>query len=66
MSEFLGIDIKILDYGGFQFYQTGLVKQFLEDTGMYHCNGFPIPTKYESPLGTYKNDTEAKRDWPSS
>ena len=45
VSEFLGIDIKILDDGGFQFCQTGLIRKFLEATGMEHCNGFPTPTK---------------------
>ena len=40
--EFLGIDIKTLDDGGFQFFQTGLIRKFLEDKGMEHCNGLPI------------------------
>ena len=34
MSDFLGIDIKTLDDGGFQFCQTGLIRKFLENTGM--------------------------------
>ena len=66
MSEFLGIDIKTLDYDGFQFCQTGLVRKVLEATGMEYCNGFPTPTKVEAPLGTDINVSEAKRDWPNS
>ena len=30
VSEFLGIDIKTLDNGGFQFCQTGLIRKVLE------------------------------------
>ena len=66
MSEFLGIDIKISDAGGFQFCQTGLIRKGLEDTGMEHSNGMPTPTKVEAPLGTDANISEAKRDWPNS
>ena len=66
VSEFLGIYIKTLDNGGFQFCQTGLIQKVLEATGMEHCNGFPTPTKVEAPLGTYTNGSEAKRDWPNS
>ena len=29
VSEFLGIDIKTLDNGGFQFFQTGLIRKVL-------------------------------------
>ena len=32
---------------------------------MEHCNGFPTSTKVEAPLGTYKNGSKAKRDWPN-
>ena len=63
MSEFLGIDIKILDDSGFQFFQTGLIRKVLESTGMEHCNGFSTPTKVEAPLGTDSNGYEDKRDW---
>ena len=66
MSEFLGIDIKTLDNGGFQFCQTGLISKVLEATGMEDCNGLPTPTKVEAPLGTDVNGSEAKRDWPNS
>ena len=66
MSEFLGIDIKTLDNGGFQFCQTGLIRKVLEATGMDHCNGLTTPTKVEALLGTYVNGSEAKRDWPKS
>ena len=45
MSEFLGIDIKTLDNGGFKFFQTGLIRKVLEATGMEHSNGLPTPTK---------------------
>ena len=65
MSEFLGIDIKTLDNGGFQFCQTGLIRKVLEATGMDHSNGLPTPTKVEAPLGTDVNGSEAKRDWPN-
>ena len=33
---------------------------------MEHCNGFPTPTKVETPLVTDENGPEAKRDWPNS
>ena len=66
MSEFLGIDIKTLDDGGFKFCQTCLIRKVLEVTGMDHCNGLPTPTKVNAPLGTYTNDSEAKIDLPNS
>ena len=66
MSEFLGIDIKTLDNGGFQFFQTGLIRKVLESTVMEHCNGLTTPTKVEAPLGTGANGSEAKRDCPNS
>ena len=62
VSEFLVIDIKTLDDGGFQFFQNGLIRKVLEATGIEHCDGFPTPTKVEEPLGTDVNGTEAKRD----
>ena len=55
MSDFLGIYIKTLYDGGFQFCQTGLILKVLEDTGMERCDGFPTPTKVEAPLGTDAN-----------
>ena len=64
MSEFLGIYFKTLDDGGFQFCQTGLIRKVLEGTGMEHCNGLPKPTKFQFPLGTDANGSEANRDWP--
>ena len=66
MSEFLGIVIKTLDDGVFQFFQTVLIRKVLEATGMDHCNGLPTPTKVEAPLGTDVNGSEANRDWPNS
>ena len=33
---------------------------------MEHCNGFTTPTKFEAPLVTDVNGSEAKRDWPNS
>ena len=60
MSEFLDGDIKTLDDGGFQFYQTGLILKVLGATGMEHCNGLPTPTKLEAPLEKYDNVSEAK------
>ena len=66
MSEFLGIDIKTLDNGGFQFFQTGFIRKVLEATGVEHSNGLPTPTKVEAPLGTDVNGSEAKRDWTNS
>ena len=65
VSEFLGIDIKTLDNGGFQFCQTRLIRKFLEATGTNHCNGLPTTTKVEATIGTYANSSEAKRDWPN-
>ena len=66
MSNFLGIDIKTLDDGGFQFFLTEYIRKVLEATGMEDCNGLPTPTKVEAPLGTDINGSEAKRDWPNS
>ena len=63
MSEFLGLDIKTLGDGGFQFCQTGFIRKVLEATGMEHCNGLPTPTKVEAQLGTDTNVSEDKRDW---
>ena len=65
MSDFLGIDIKTLDDGGFNFCQTGWIRKVLEATWMDHSNGLPTPTKVEAPFGTDKNGYEAKRDWPN-
>ena len=66
VSDLLGIDIKTLDNGGFQFFQTGLIRKVLEATGMEHSNGFPTPIKVEAPLGTDVNGSEAKRYWHNS
>ena len=66
MSELLGIYIKTLYDGGFQFYQTELVRKVLEATYIEHCNGFPIPTKVEAPLGTDDNGYGANIDCPNS
>ena len=66
MSDFLSIDIKKLDNGGFQFCQTGLIRKVLEATEMEHCNGLPKTTKVEALLGTYTNGSEANIDCPKS
>ena len=66
MSEFLGIDIKILDDGVFKFCKTGLILKVLEATGMENFNGFPTTTNVKEPLGTDANGSEAKRCWPNS
>ena len=66
MSKFLGIDIKILYYGLFQFYKTGLICKLFEATVMENCNGFRTPTKAESHIVTDVNGSEYKRDWPNS
>ena len=66
MYEFLGIDIKTLDDGGFQFCQTGLIQKVLEATGMYHRNGLSTPAKVKAPFGTDANGSEANRDWTNS
>ena len=60
MSEFLGIDTKTLDDGGFQFFQTGLIRKALEATVMDNCNGLRTPTKVEAPLGTDTDGYEAE------
>ena len=62
VSEFLGIDTKILDDGEFYFYKTELILKVLEDTGVENFNGFPTPANFEEPLGTYDNGSEAKID----
>ena len=66
MFEFLCIDIKTLDDGGFKFYQTGLIRKLLEAAGIEHCNGLPTTTNVEAPLGADDNGSEAKRYWPNS
>ena len=66
MSRFLGIDIKTLDNGGFQFCQTGLIRNVLESTWMEDCSGLPTPTKADVPLVTDANDSETKRYWTKS
>ena len=52
VSEFLGIDIKTFDDGGFHFFQTEWTRKVLEATWMENFNGLPTPTKVEAPLGT--------------
>ena len=66
MSKLLGIDIKTLNDGGFQFYQTGLIRKVLDNTGMEHCNILPTSTKVESPPVTDVDGSEAKRDCTNS
>ena len=66
MYEFLGIDIKTSDNIGFQFYQTGLIRKVLEETGTNHCNGFTTPNKVESTLATDDNGTEDNIYWSNS
>ena len=61
MSEFFGIDIKTLNDGGLQIFQTGLILNVLESTGMEHCNGFPTPTKVKAYLGTDANGSDTNR-----
>ena len=51
--EFLCIDMKKFDNGGFQFYQTGVIHKFLEATVMEHCNGFTTHNKVQVGSGTY-------------
>ena len=46
----------------FSFFQTGLIRKVLEATGMEHFNGFPTPTKFDEPLGTDANGSEANID----
>ena len=65
MSELLGIGIKTLNYGGFYFCQTGLIRKVLEATGMEHCDGLKTPTKVEAHLVTDANGSEANKDWPN-
>ena len=66
VSELLVIDIKTLDDGEFQFYQTELIRKVSEFTGMEHCNGLLTPTKVEAPLGIDTYGYEDKRYWPNS
>ena len=48
VSDFLGIYIKTLDYCGFQFCQTGLIRKVLEAIGMEQYNWLPESTKVEA------------------
>ena len=45
---------------------TGLIRKVLKATEMDHFNGLPTPNKFDVPLGTDANGSEAKRDWPNS
>ena len=45
VSEFLGIDIKTFDNGGFQFCQTGLIHKVLEATRWRIVMGFQNPPR---------------------
>ena len=65
VSEFLVIDIKTFNYGGFNFCQTGFIRKVLEATVMEYSNGLPTTTKVEAPLGTDANCSEAKIDRPN-
>ena len=65
LSEFLFINIKTLDYGGSQFFQTGLICKFLEATGVDNCNWLSTPTKFKAPLEIDVNGSEVNRDWPN-
>ena len=65
MSGFLGIYIKTLDDGGFQFYQTGFICKSLEATGMEHCNGLEMPTTVEAPLGNMRMFFRIKETGPT-
>ena len=62
MSRLLGVKINTKYDFVFQFYQTGLIKEVLEVTGVGICNGFPTSTKVESRIGTGDNGPEDKRD----
>ena len=66
MSNFLGIDIKTLDDGGFHFFQTGYIRKVLKATGIEHCNWFPITTKVEAPCEIDTNISEAKNIGPTN
>ena len=66
MSEFLGIYIKTLYDGRFQFYQTGSIRKFLEATGMEHCNWLPTSTRVEAHLGKVEIGSEANIYWTNS
>ena len=50
--EFLGIDMKKIDNGVLQLYQTGFIQKLLEATVMDHCNGFTTHTKVQVGSGT--------------
>ena len=65
MYELLDIDIKTLDTGRFQFYQTGLIRKIFESTGMESCNGLTTFIKVEEPLRIDENGYEAKIYWPN-
>ena len=65
MFDFLGIDIKTLDDGEFQFCKNGLIRKVLEATGIENSNGLPKPTKVDAPLKTDADSSEDKRYWPN-
>ena len=56
----VGIDIKKLNDGGFQFYQSVLVWNVLKSNVTDNCNGFPTPTKVDAPVWTFENGPEDK------
>ena len=66
MYDILGIDMKTLDNGVSQFFQTGLISKVLEAAGVEYFNVFPTPTKVKATLETDANGFDAKRDWSNS
>ena len=42
-------------------FQTGLIHKVLEDTWMYHCNGFPTHTMVRKNIGKDDNSPKSKR-----
>ena len=66
VSDFLDIDTKTLDGGGFNFCQIGLICKILESTGMEHCDGFQKLTKVEAPIGIDKYGFKDNRDCTNS
>ena len=60
VSEYLGINIKKTEDGGYRLTQPGLAQKILEATGMTECSPAISPTSGDKSLGSDKNGQEVK------
>ena len=60
VTEYLGINIKKLEDGGYRLTQPGLAQKVLEATGMTKCSPAITPNSSDKPLGSDKNGPDCK------